>query len=983
MNWFATTFLTAALVLVSHAVSADDASFERPDSHLDRCNVRWTSPSRDSSGSMPLGNGDIGLNLWVEPEGDLLCYLSKTDAWSGNGRLLKLGRVRVSLNPSPFRAGLPFRQTLRLRQGEIEIVAGAEGGAVTLRIWVDALRPVVHVEADGASDFTIQVGLEVWRSQPRDLTGREKGSAYGMTGSPEPLVVEADTILPPRESHITWFHRNETSCYPITLRVQGLEDLLDRFPDPLLHRTFGGCIIGEGLVAADDQTLRSNQPGRRHHAAIYLLTAQTATSEAWIGQMDRLVQETAAVELEQAREEHRRWWADFWNRSWIFADTPEPPRASQPITVNELPLRIGADSEGQNRFRGRMARASVLCHGLSEAEVAQLARIGRDQPLGGVEGLLASWRFDRATDGIFANSAGADFRAKIVGDVKLTEDDGAALEFTGDGYVQVVHDPRLNLTEGFTLEAWIAPARLPGGGGRLIDKSKAATANGYLMDTYPGNSLRSIVQAGTLQHDAKMAPGEWVHVATTFDPAMDRQRLYIGGRLVAERGQKQTEDEAEADAPADVSPLTRGYVLQRFINACGGRGAYPIKFNGSIFTVDAVDGGQQCDADYRRWGGCYWFQNTRLPYWVMLYAGDFDLMQPLFRMYRDALPLARERTQKYYGHAGAFFPETMCFWGTYNNDNYGWNRRGKPDGLTDNTYIRYYWDGALELTAMMLDYYALTGDERFAGETLVPLARETLQFYEQHYPKRGAQGKIVFEPSQALETWQDATNPLPVVAGLRYVVGRLLEEVPAKAAGEARAQWLRLRELLPEVPLATSEDPPRLLPAQRFERLANSENPELYAVFPYRLYGLGKPDLEIGRATFDARRVKRTGGWTQDPIQAALLGLTDVAAAYTYQNFTTKHRGSRFPAFWGPNFDWIPDQDHGGVSMIALQRMLMQCDGDRILLLPAWPREWNVDFRLHAPHETTVRAVWRDGKLAALEVMPRERLQDVVLPESE
>ena len=62
--------------------------------------------------------------------------------------------------------------------------------------------------------------------------------------------------------------------------------------------------------------------------------------------------------------------------------------------------------------------------------------------------------------------------------------------------------------------------------------------------------------------------------------------------------------------------------------------------------------------------------------------------------------------------------------------------------------------------------------------------------------------------------------------------------------------------------------------------------------------------------TFERRRIKRTGGWTQDPIQAAYLGLTDVARAYTTTNFSTWHGGSRFPAFWGPNFDWILDQDH-------------------------------------------------------------------------
>ena len=78
----------------------------------------------------------------------------------------------------------------------------------------------MHVEAEGANALAMQVKLEVWRSEPRELTGTESGSAYGMSGGPAPLVVEADTILPPRDSRITWFHRNQTSCYPITLQVR-------------------------------------------------------------------------------------------------------------------------------------------------------------------------------------------------------------------------------------------------------------------------------------------------------------------------------------------------------------------------------------------------------------------------------------------------------------------------------------------------------------------------------------------------------------------------------------------------------------------------------------------------------------------------------------------------------------------------------------------------------------------------------------------
>ena len=77
---------------------------------VDRYNVIWDSPSQSSYGSMPLGNGDIGLNLWAQEDGDLFFYLSKTDAWDEQARLLKLGRTRVHLTPNPFKKGLPFRQ---------------------------------------------------------------------------------------------------------------------------------------------------------------------------------------------------------------------------------------------------------------------------------------------------------------------------------------------------------------------------------------------------------------------------------------------------------------------------------------------------------------------------------------------------------------------------------------------------------------------------------------------------------------------------------------------------------------------------------------------------------------------------------------------------------------------------------------------------------------------------------------------------------
>ncbi len=95
----------------------------------------WTTPSTNAAGSMPVGNGDLGLNVWVDPDGDLFLYAGKTDAWDGFGRLLKLGRLRLALTPNPFLTGQPFRQEMVLRNGAVEITAGSPGQQVNLRVW--------------------------------------------------------------------------------------------------------------------------------------------------------------------------------------------------------------------------------------------------------------------------------------------------------------------------------------------------------------------------------------------------------------------------------------------------------------------------------------------------------------------------------------------------------------------------------------------------------------------------------------------------------------------------------------------------------------------------------------------------------------------------------------------------------------------------------------------------------------------------------
>jgi hypothetical protein len=435
--------------------------------------------------------------------------------------------------------------------------------------------------------------------------------------------------------------------------------------------------------------------------------------------------------------------------------------------------------------------------------------------------------------------------------------------------------------------------------------------------------------------------------------------------------------DAKGDDAEQVAGITSGYQLQRYVNLCAGRGALPIKFNGSIFTVDSTTAQHPFDPDYRNWGGCYWFQNTRLPYWTMQYSGDFDLTKSLYDMYMKAIPLSKFRVKKYYGHEGVQFPETMYFWGTYNNDNYGYDRSKLPDGLTENTYIRYYWSGVIELIAIMLEEYDFTRDEVLLKETLLPFASEVVMFYSRHYTQRTAEGKILFSPAQALETYQSCIQPMPEIAGLHFVLPRLLK---LDGADEAFRQTCKeLYDELPAMPTGEKNGKQSLVAGYELHWLRNIENAELYAIFPYRMFGLGKPDIELALNAFDERANRPAQGWQQNAIQAALLGLTDEAAAMVKSEFNTKHPDSRFPAFWGPNYDWVPDQDHGSVSMRALQNMLIQSDNDTITMFPAWPKEWNVKFKLHAPQNTVIEGELRDGTVVTLKVTPAERKDAVVM----
>ena len=247
-------------------------------SRLAKYDVQWTVPGPSSAESMPLGNGDIGLNVWTETNGDVLFYIGKSDSWgevvqADEGGLMKLGRVRVSLTPNPLASGAPFSQTLHLNQGDIVI----QEGTAQIRLWVDANHPVIRVETASAAPVKVAVSVENWRpAGPKDI------------------------LLADRTNEIVWYHRNAESA--------------DRH---VANLTFGASLRGEGLLGAGAR-LETPVAVTNQNIAIYPLTAATPTAGEWLQSLSHQVALGEAENVRETRQAHELWWRDFWLRSFIL-----------------------------------------------------------------------------------------------------------------------------------------------------------------------------------------------------------------------------------------------------------------------------------------------------------------------------------------------------------------------------------------------------------------------------------------------------------------------------------------------------------------------------------------------------------------------------------------------------------------------------------------------------------------------------------------
>ncbi|MFO1524244.1 MAG: DUF5703 domain-containing protein, partial [Kiritimatiellia bacterium] len=481
---------------------------------------------------------------------------------------------------------------------------------------------------------------------------------------------------------------------------------------------------------------------------------------------------------------------------------------------------------------------------------------------------------------------------------------------------------------------------------------------------------------------------------------------------------------ASIPAVQNAFQLTQRYALERFCQAAASRGVTPPQYNGSLFTMDMPAGvmgfdrpkGGPVSPDGRDWAMLsFMWQNTRHPYWSMPARGDYDTITPGMRFVRDGLEIAIDRCRKLYGIDGAVIFEASWF------HNVGvFPFEGLPG------HLRFHQLATVEIPAIMAETYAHTRDDTFLRDVLLPCAEAGLKFYFNRFPKTDAAGRMLMEGVGCAETYQGVTNPATEVGCLKYLLDQLLS---FPLDDQRRATFATWRAMLPDVPVRRIRGMDLLAVGEVYDPgRVDCETPEMYSVYPFRQAWLGTPDkLAMARQSFHVRNSSldgtvdwqpvETGGWQSAPVQAAYLGLAREAARLASFSFHDRFihwsgnialgpngelmRGAcdspgfvvgdpasglpfpyrpraRFPAFWETKMDGTPDNDHGANAVNTLQSMLLQSHGDAIHLLPAWPEEWDVSFKLAAAHNTTVEGVYRDGRLTSLAVTPASRRKDII-----
>ncbi len=292
---------------------------------ISKYNVVWYSPSKDASGTMPIGNGDMAANVYAVENGDLYLLLSKNDAYNYCGDLFKTGRVKISLNPNPFKEYKNFVQELDIKTGSINI----KSDDTEILVWIDANNPVCHVTINSSKELDISVEYDLWTrfdhcvyNTFKNKDDKSDDIDYG--------TATQDTVVETHGGLMSFFNVGDKSVYNNDLKFYNVEYLSEKIKDPFRYNIFGNYVKSNELSLNNGKLIGKS---RRLDIQVYSLTMKTKEVSEWIEGIKSLTNRNNSYK--RSWKQHCKWWNDFWNRSWIISSDSKLPENEREVLYGE------------------------------------------------------------------------------------------------------------------------------------------------------------------------------------------------------------------------------------------------------------------------------------------------------------------------------------------------------------------------------------------------------------------------------------------------------------------------------------------------------------------------------------------------------------------------------------------------------------------------------------------------------------------------
>ncbi len=446
------------------------------------------------------------------------------------------------------------------------------------------------------------------------------------------------------------------------------------------------------------------------------------------------------------------------------------------------------------------------------------------------------------------------------------------------------------------------------------------------------------------------------------------------------------------DGEADY--VAKNYAYYLYLMGSASRGEYMVKFNGMLWNTDG---------DTRAWGGSYWGANQSCLYNALLTANKFELINPMFKMYSRMYDACALSARQQWGSKGIYIAETIGFEGDHAMPdsiasemrelllvNKPWDQRSQAykdyaggrnrwlsrwnNGIGKDAFgpVTHIFSRGAKLAYSYWMNYEFTQDKVWLEKSAYPMVKGIAEFYR-NFPnlKKAKDGKYhIYHVNDNEPIWDghNTVEEISSIMGILPVAIKASEILNVDA--DLRPLWKELLQNLSPLPM--SIDFPELngkpvtfvkslLPVQQGGEASALPDLNTMPIWCFDLATLESKDREmmkIANNTFDGyfpngiHENTLAGTLTMLPIVGAMLGRSD-AVKYLIPNqmkaLTKSVFENRMDCMEGIQ---AMTAERLGRSSEALQNALCQSIPSKpgeptiIRVFPAWPKEWDAQFKL-------------------------------------